>query len=95
MMGACFAVIAVVPGMTTAVAPFLIVYGVSYFFTEFGPNVTTFVLPGELFPVSVRATGHGIAAGIGKFGAFIGVFVFPVLQSSLADARHSAAVPDR
>jgi PHS family inorganic phosphate transporter-like MFS transporter len=83
MMGACFAVIGLVPGMTTAVAPFLVVYGVSYFFTEFGPNVTTFVLPGELFPTQVRATGHGISAGIGKFGAFVGVFLFPVLQGSL------------
>jgi MFS family permease len=83
MMGVCFAVIGLVPGMTTAVLPFLIAYGISYFFTEFGPNVTTFVLPGELYPVSVRATGHGISAGIGKFGAFVGVFLFPLLQSSL------------
>jgi PHS family inorganic phosphate transporter-like MFS transporter len=83
IMGACFAVIGIVPGMTTAVVPFLLVYGISYFFTEFGPNVTTFVLPGELFPTRVRATGHGISAGIGKLGAFIGVFLFPVLQSSL------------
>jgi MFS family permease len=83
MMGLCFAVIGLAPGMTTAVAPFLVAYGISYFFSEFGPNVTTFVLPGELFPASVRATGHGISAGIGKLGAFIGVFLFPVLQSSL------------
>jgi PHS family inorganic phosphate transporter-like MFS transporter len=83
LMGACFAVIGLVPGMTTAVVPFLLVYGVSYFFTEFGPNVTTFVLPGELFPTRFRATGHGVAAGIGKLGAFIGVFLFPVLQHSL------------
>jgi PHS family inorganic phosphate transporter-like MFS transporter len=59
------------------------VYGVSYFFTEFGPNMTTFVMPSELYPVAMRATGHGISAGIGKLGAFIGVFLFPVLQSSL------------
>jgi MFS family permease len=83
MMGACFAVIGLVPGMTTAVVPFLLAYGISYFFTEFGPNVTTFVLPGELFPTRIRATGHGISAGIGKLGAFIGVFLFPVLQQSL------------
>jgi MFS transporter, PHS family, inorganic phosphate transporter len=82
VMAACFAVIAVIPGMTTAVVPFLLVYGVSYFFTEFGPNMTTFVLPSELFPVTMRTTGHGISAGIGKLGAFIGVFLFPVLQSS-------------
>jgi MFS transporter, PHS family, inorganic phosphate transporter len=83
LMAACFGIIGIVPGLTTTVAPFLAVYGVSYFFTEFGPNVTTFVLPGELYPVSVRATGHGISAGVGKLGAFIGVFLFPVLQTSL------------
>jgi MFS transporter, PHS family, inorganic phosphate transporter len=83
VMAACFFIIAAVPGMTTTVAPFLLVYGVSYFFTEFGPNMTTFVMPSELYPVEIRATGHGISAGIGKFGAFIGVFLFPVLNSSL------------
>jgi MFS transporter, PHS family, inorganic phosphate transporter len=83
VMAACFLVIAAVPGMTTMVAPFLLVYGVSYFFTEFGPNMTTFVMPSELYPVDMRATGHGISAGVGKLGAFIGVFLFPVLQSSL------------
>jgi MFS transporter, PHS family, inorganic phosphate transporter len=83
MMGLCFLIIAAIPGMTTAVVPFLLVYGVSYFFTEFGPNMTTFVMPSELFPVSMRATGHGISAGVGKLGAFIGVFLFPVLETSL------------
>jgi MFS transporter, PHS family, inorganic phosphate transporter len=83
VMGACFAVIGLVPGMTTAVVPFLLAYGISYFFAEFGPNVTTFVLPGELFPTRLRATGHGISAGVGKLGAFIGVFLFPVLQHAL------------
>jgi MFS transporter, PHS family, inorganic phosphate transporter len=83
MMGLCFLIIAAVPGLTTMVAPFLIVYGVSYFFTEFGPNMTTFVLPSEVFPVSMRTTGHGISAGVGKLGAFIGVFLFPILQSAM------------
>jgi MFS family permease len=83
MMGLCFLIIAAVPGLTTAVVPFLLVYGVSYFFTEFGPNMTTFVMPSELYPVSMRATGHGISAGVGKLGAFIGVFLFPLLNDSL------------
>jgi MFS family permease len=83
MMAACFLIIAAVPGMTTVVVPFLLVYGVSYFFTEFGPNMTTFVMPSELYPVTMRATGHGISAGVGKLGAFIGVFLFPLLQTSL------------
>jgi MFS family permease len=83
MMALCFLIIAAVPGMTTAVVPFLLVYGVSYFFTEFGPNMTTFVMASELYPVAMRTTGHGISAGIGKLGAFIGVFLFPLLQTSL------------
>ena len=61
----------------------LVGFGVSYLFTEFGPNTTTFVLPSEVFPVNMRTTGHGIAAGIGKLGAFIGVFLVPHLQSSI------------
>jgi len=32
------------------VAPFLAIFGLSYFFVEFGPNMTTFVLPSEVFP---------------------------------------------
>jgi PHS family inorganic phosphate transporter-like MFS transporter len=82
-MAACFAAIGIVPGVATTVAPFLVVYGISYFFAEFGPNTTTFVLPAELYPVSMRATGHGISAGVAKLGAFIGVFLFPVLQDTL------------
>jgi MFS transporter, PHS family, inorganic phosphate transporter len=81
VMAACFLVIAAVPGMTTMVAPFLLVYGVSYFFTESGPNMTTFVLPSELYPISHHRARD--LRGIGKLGAFIGVFLFPVLQTSL------------
>jgi len=60
----------------------LLVYGMSYFFTEFGPNVTTFVYPAEIFPVMVRTTAHGIAAAVGKIGAFIGAFAFPFLLTN-------------
>ncbi len=81
-MGVCFFALALVPGILTTIVPFLLVYGLSYFFTEFGPNVTTFVIPTEVFRVNGRTTGHGIAAGIGKLGAFLGVFIFPILSAS-------------
>jgi MFS transporter, PHS family, inorganic phosphate transporter len=77
MMALMFFIIGLVPGVATHVAPFIILYGVSYFFTEFGPNTTTFIYPAELFPVDVRTTGHGISAGAGKLGAFAGAFLFP------------------
>ena len=41
------------------------------FFCGFGPNTTTFVLPGEVFPTRYRSTGHGISAASGKIGAII------------------------
>ncbi len=83
VMAACFAALGAVPALTASVGPFLAIFGLSYFFTEFGPNTTTFVLPSEVFPVSMRTTGHGIAAGIGKLGAFVGVFLVPQLQKSI------------
>jgi hypothetical protein len=55
---------------------------VSYFFTEFGPNVTTFVYPAEIYPVDVRTTGHGISAALGKLGAFAGAYLFPDMLAS-------------
>ena len=62
----------------------MLLYGISYFFTEFGPNTTTFIYPAEIFPTEVRTTGHGISAGAGKMGAFVGAFLFPdLLDSSL------------
>jgi MFS family permease len=83
LMGLAFLVIGVVPKLTTVVAPFLIIYGISYFFAEFGPNTTTFVLSAEVFPTSMRTTGHGISAGVAKVGAFIGVYLFPILSKDL------------
>ncbi|MHB8330514.1 MAG: MFS transporter, partial [Acidimicrobiales bacterium] len=82
VMAATFVALGLIPGLTTVVVPFLLVFGLSYLFTEFGPNTTTFVLPSEVFPVSQRTTGHGFAAGIGKLGAFIGVFLVPHLQKA-------------
>jgi hypothetical protein len=49
-MGAMFLMIALIPGVTGATAPFLLVFGASYFFAEFGPNTTTFVMAAECYP---------------------------------------------
>ncbi len=83
LMGMCFLAIGIVPGVTTTIAPFLVLYGLSYFFTEFGPNTTTFVLAAELFPVSARTTGHGISAGMAKVGAFVGTLTFPLVTAAM------------
>ena len=77
LMGVAFLLIGTIPGVTGAVVPFLLLFGISYFFAEFGPNTTTFVLSAESYPTAVRTTGHGFSAGIAKLGAFIGVYLFP------------------
>jgi MFS family permease len=94
MMAIAFAILALVPGLQQEVKPFLLIYGLSYFFTEFGPNSTTFVYPSEIFPVRVRTTAHGIAAAMGKLGGFLGVFIFPYLLhwKGLMGAESAAAI---
>lgn len=52
-------------------------------FMNMGPNSTTFLLPAEVFPVRMRAQGHGLAAACGKAGAAFGLLVFPTVQDDL------------
>ncbi|XP_062208520.1 inorganic phosphate transporter 1-11-like [Phragmites australis] len=53
---------------------FAIIYALTFFFANFGPNSTTFVLPAELFPTRVRSTCHAISAASGKAGAIVAAF---------------------
>ncbi|XP_022732795.1 probable inorganic phosphate transporter 1-5 [Durio zibethinus] len=57
-------------------AGFLIMYSLTFFFANFGPNATTFVVPAEIFPARLRSTCHGISAAAGKAGAIVGAFGF-------------------
>ena len=48
-----------------------------------GPNSTTFLLSGELFPPEIRASGAGLAGGIAKLGAVLGTLGLPILQEHI------------
>ncbi|EMD33978.1 hypothetical protein CERSUDRAFT_117495 [Gelatoporia subvermispora B] len=50
---------------------FVFLYCLTNFFQNFGPNTTTFIIPGEAFPTRYRSTGHGISAATGKLGAIV------------------------
>ncbi|XP_077236994.1 low affinity inorganic phosphate transporter 8-like [Tasmannia lanceolata] len=54
---------------------FIVLYGLTFFFANFGPNSTTFIVPAELFPARFRSTCHGMSAAAGKAGAIISAFV--------------------
>ena len=57
------------------VSIFILVYAIAFFFSGFGPNSTTFLLPSEIFATQVKGTMHGISAACGKLGAVVGVLV--------------------
>jgi MFS family permease len=48
-----------------------------------GPNATTFLLSGEVFPTSIRASGAGFAAAFAKAGAVLGAFALPLVQQAI------------
>ncbi len=77
IMALAFGSMFVIPEITTLTIPFVLIYGLSYFFTEFGPNTTTFVVPAEVFPTKQRAFAHGLSASAGKIGAFLGALLVP------------------
>ncbi|CAH0020165.1 unnamed protein product [Clonostachys rhizophaga] len=46
-------------------------------------NMTTFLLPAELFPTRIRATAHGVAAASGKVGAALTAFAFGIVTDEI------------
>ncbi|MGP6206973.1 MFS transporter [Cuniculiplasma sp. SKW3] len=85
MMALTFGLLFIFPAIESAshVMLFIAIFGLSYFFIEFGPNLTTFVYPPEIFPAQARGTGTGIAASAGKIGAFLGTFLNLLIQSAI------------
>ncbi|KAI9801711.1 MAG: acid phosphatase pho5 [Piccolia ochrophora] len=73
----------------------LALYVLAQFFFNFGPNATTFIVPGECFPTRYRSTSHGLSAGAGKLGAIVAQVVFGPLQRKGAapGATGTAASP--
>ena len=55
------------------------------FTMQCGVNVTTFVLPSAVFRKEVRSTCNGVAAALGKSGAFVGAYLFPLVMHSSKD----------
>lgn len=79
MIAICYGLIALIPGITNYLVLFVLIFGISFFFVNFGPNTTTFLIPSEIYPTSIRAKAHGISAAVGKLGAFVGAFFLPIV----------------
>jgi MFS family permease len=53
------------------------------FMTNLGPNAMTYLIAGEVFPVSIRGAGAGFAASFAKIGAVLTAFLFPILLKDI------------
>ncbi|KAF9470941.1 phosphate permease [Pholiota conissans] len=64
----------------SGIKTFVFLYCLANFFQNFGPNTTTFIIPGGVFPTRYRSTAHGISAASGKLGAIIAQILFNSLE---------------
>ncbi|KAL0376786.1 UNVERIFIED_CONTAM: putative inorganic phosphate transporter 1-5 [Sesamum calycinum] len=72
---------------------FVVMYALTFFFANFGPNATTFVVPAEIFPARLRSTCHGISAAAGKAGAIVGAYGFLYAAQSTDKTKTDAGYP--
>ena len=86
-MGIAFIILSIFGSIILKVSSllFFFIYGLTFLFTNYGPNTTTYVYPTELYPTSIRATGHGIASMSGKLGAAVSALLFPLLLSKIGE----------
>lgn len=56
-------------------------YGLTFFFANYGPNTTTFILPSLVYSAECRSTFNGLSAAFGKLGALVGASVFGPLDN--------------
>ncbi|KAH7434129.1 hypothetical protein KP509_06G001300 [Ceratopteris richardii] len=72
---------------------FVVLYAFTFFFANFGPNSTTFIVPAEIFPARLRSTCHGISAASGKAGAIVGAFGFLYAAQDSEEGKQDAGYP--
>jgi len=65
--------------LTKHIGAFAVIYGIFLSFGELGPGNCLGLLAAKSGPTAVRGQFYGIAAAIGKVGAFVGTWTFPVI----------------
>lgn len=74
-----FIMAALYPKLKHHVGPFVVVYGIFSTLGEFGPGDNIGLLAAKTSATPIRGQYYGIAAAIGKIGAFVGTYVFPII----------------
>ncbi|KAL1884433.1 hypothetical protein Plec18167_002021 [Paecilomyces lecythidis] len=71
------------PSVHTSTGGLTTIFTLSQLVLNLGPNVTTFLIPTEVFPTRVRGTAHGISAAAGKCGAVLTSFAFGTVEERI------------
>ena len=86
LMAVLYALIGVFwESLTSMQVLLVLLYGSTFFFANYGPNATTFLLPSVTYSHNCRSTLNGISAAFGKMGALLGASVFPAAADILGD----------
>ncbi len=64
------------------VASFVVVYGIFLSLGELGPGDNIGLIASKTSATGIRGQYYGIAAAIGKIGAFVGTKVFPYIEAA-------------
>ncbi|KDR66127.1 hypothetical protein GALMADRAFT_1362261 [Galerina marginata CBS 339.88] len=72
--------------LTKHIAAFAVVYGIFLTFGEFGPGNCLGLLASKSSPTAIRGQFYGVAAAIGKVGAFVGTWSFPPMIDAFGGA---------
>jgi MFS family permease len=81
IMAGCYATLSE-PGH---IASFAVVYGIFLSLGEIGPGDNIGLIASKTCATGVRGQYYGIAAAIGKVGAFVGTKVFPYIAAAAGD----------
>jgi len=69
------------------------VYGIFLALGEFGPGNNIGLIASKTSATSIRGQYYGIAAAVGKIGAFVGSWVFPVIQKNAPNPTRAGQDP--
>jgi MFS transporter, putative metabolite transport protein len=82
-VGLLLAALSLHVGGTLAVVLLFAGFMLFSFMTNIGPNAMTYLIAGEVFPISIRGAGAGFAASFAKIGAVLTAFLFPILLKDI------------
>lgn len=76
IMAGCYSVL----DKSANVAGFVVVYGIFLSLGEVGPGDNIGLIASKTSATAIRGQYYAIAAAFGKVGAFVGTYVFPIIQ---------------